>query len=717
MKKLFKFIFITLASLIILFVIAAVALPMFFNPNDYKPAITQLVKKQTGRDLQIPGEIELSVFPWLGVKLGKVELSNAKGFGKQPFARIDNVDVRIKLMPLLKKQVRIGRVELSGLKLDLQRNAQGVTNWDDLIKQDKTSPAQQEKPGKPGKQPLAIASLAVGGINISHASASWNDQQNNQYVQIQDLSLRSGAIESDQPVKLDLASKFKSKNPEVNGSMELKTTALFSLSNNRFSLDGTALTLHLAGNTLPGSRLDTELVSNHVLLDQNKQTLKIKGLKLAALGAKLHADIEASGLGKNPRYQVNLASDEFSGKEIARQLDIKLPETADPNALTRVQLSSKLVGDTQNVMIKPLTLKLDDSNLDGYLQVKNFVKPAIRYQLTLDGINADRYLPPPTTDKTGKAVAPATAASSQALQLPNELLRSLNISGDVKVGELQISNTHSTKLFMATKAKEGVIRLYPIKAQMYKGNYSGDIQLDARSNTPQLSMNEHLSNINIGPLLKDLMGNDKVQGVANLYAKLSARGTTPESFRKTLNGNAGFQFKNGIVKGLNIAAYERTLKAKLEGHPEPKDTGPLQTDFAEIKGTIQVTNGLAQNKDLGAALPHARIIGKGSANLVKETVDYTVYAKFTSRAEGQSGKTYEQMNKTPLPIRFSGPLTNPDISVDYKAVLKAEAKKRIDEKKAEVKRKLDEQRKAKEQEAKEKLKQKLNDKLKNLFNR
>ena len=717
MKKFIKILLIILASVISLLVITAIALPLVFDPNDYKPQITQLVKEQTGRNLQIPGDIELSVFPWLGIKLGKVELSNAKGFGQQAFAKIDAVDVRVELLPLLKKQVRIGRVELNGLKLDLQRNAQGQTNWDDLVKKDTTAKPQTKKPAQPGEQPLAIASLAVGGISIHNASVSWIDQQNNQQVEILKLGLESTAIQADEPVRLSLTSDFKSSKPDTSGSIELKTRALFRQKQNSLSLDDTALVIHLSGSALPANRLDAELVSDRALYNQDKQTLSVQGLKLAAFGARLHADVEASGLDKTPRYQVTLASDPFSAREAAKQLGITLPETADPNALNKVQLSSKLVGDLNNVTIKPLTIQLDNSSLDGELQVKNFAQPAIRYQLALDAINADRYLAPVKKSQNGKAVAPATAASSQALQLPTELLRSLDIKGDITVGKLQISNMHSTQLQLGTHARDGVIRFYPIKASMYKGSYHGDIRLDVRGNTPTLSMNENLSNINIGPLLKDLLGDDKVHGTANLNARLTARGTTPESIRQTLNGNAGFQFKDGLVKGFNIAAYERALAAKLKGQPEPKETDPVQTDFAEIKGTIKITNGQASNNDLSAALPHARIIGKGSANLVKETVDYTIYAKFTSRAEGQTGTTYAQMNKTPLPVHFTGKLTQPDISVDYQSVLKAEARKKVEEKKAAAKRELEKKRKEKEEAAKKKLEQKLNDKLKDLFKR
>lgn len=717
MKKLLKYLLITITALVLLVVITAIALPLVFDPNDYKPQITQLVKEQTGRDLKIPGEIELSVFPWLGITLGKVELSNATGFDKQAFAKIDSVDVRVELLPLLKKQVRIGRVKLSGLKLNLQRNKNGVTNWDDLVKPETAPSPKQAQPVKSAEQPLAIASLAVGGISISDASASWNDQQSNQHIQIQQLNLHSGAIAENEPVKLELSTHFNSNAPDIKGALELHTTAMFNQDNNTLSLQDTKLTTRLSGETLPAGKLDATLSSNKVFLNQKTQNLEVQGLTLSAFDVQLHSDIKATGLDKAPRYQLSLASDTFSLQEVARQLAITLPETADKNAFSKVQLSTKLVGDTNNVTLKPLTLTLDKSNLDGFLQVKNFSKPAIHYQLGLDGINADRYLPPVAEKPSGKSAAPASAATSQALQLPTELLRALDIQGEINVGKLQINNTHSEQLQLGTNAKDGVIRLYPIKAKMYKGSYSGDIKVDVRGNTPYLSMNERLSNINIGPLLKDMWGDDKVLGTANLGAKLTARGTTPDSIRKTLNGTASFEFKDGYVKGIDIYYYKKKLEALKNNAPAPQQDSEARTEFAELSGSVTIKNGLVQNNDLSATMPLARIIGKGSVNLVNETVNYTTYAKFTSSGKVHGGETYAQINKTPLPVHIQGPLTQPSITVDYQAVIKAEAKKIIDKEKAEAQKKLDEKRKQKTEEAKDKLKQKLDDKLKNLFSR
>ena len=45
--------------------IAAVAQPwLLVNPNDYKDRIVRAVRTSTGRELTLPGDIKLSVFPW-----------------------------------------------------------------------------------------------------------------------------------------------------------------------------------------------------------------------------------------------------------------------------------------------------------------------------------------------------------------------------------------------------------------------------------------------------------------------------------------------------------------------------------------------------------------------------------------------------------------------------------------------------------------------------
>lgn len=704
MKKLIKILLIGLATIITLIVVAVIVLPFVIDPNDYKPQIIDVVKENTGRDLLIPGEIDLSVFPWLGIKLGQVELSNAVGFGKQPFAKIDAVDVRVQLLPLLKKEVRIGRIVLDGLKLDLQRNLQGKTNWDDLLKSRSTPGASARQARPEDKQDLALTSLAVGGINIRNAQLNWQDQQNKQSMKVESLNLETGALSADQPVTIKLATNFVGKQPDISGQINFQTTAQFNSQQQLFGLDELELNARFTGSSLPNKKLDMQLSSDSLLLNQNKHTLNIKGLQLALLKIKLYTDAQVTQLDKQPRYQINLASDSFSARAVAEQLGISLPASADKKALTSIKLSSKLTGDLDNVSIKPFSIQLDDSSLSGDIQLTNFQQPAIRYNLALDSIDLDRYLAPASPASTTTKSTTATTPAAPAAGLPVEMLRKLNLKGDLKIAKLKASGVRSESIQITTNAQHGVIRLFPLKANMYNGHYKGDVQLDVRGQTPRFSMNESLGNINIGPLLKDLWGEERIEGIANLKATLTARGVDPVAFRKTLNGNATFQFENGIVKGINLGAYQRALTAKLAGKPVPQETGPNQTEFADIKGSVQITDGLAQNNDLSATLPYARIQGKGFAHLAKEVVDYTIYSKFTSEVDIKSGKSYAQIDKPALPVRIKGRLTQPDISVDYEAVLKALAKKELEQKKDEAKAK-----------ARKKLEDKLNDKLKNLL--
>lgn len=136
MKLIFKIFF----AIVLLLFVAVVGFALIFNPNDYKDDIIQLVKDKTGRELSIPGDISLSLFPWIGIDLGAIEISNAKGFGKKPFAKMSHLQVRAKLWPLLKQHLEADTIVIEGLQLNLAKNKRGVTNWADL-----TASANQTK--------------------------------------------------------------------------------------------------------------------------------------------------------------------------------------------------------------------------------------------------------------------------------------------------------------------------------------------------------------------------------------------------------------------------------------------------------------------------------------------------------------------------------------------------------------------------------------------
>ena len=59
---------IAIGGLVALLALALVAIWLLVDPNDYKDRIAAAVKDSTGRTLSLPGELKLSVFPWLAVQ-------------------------------------------------------------------------------------------------------------------------------------------------------------------------------------------------------------------------------------------------------------------------------------------------------------------------------------------------------------------------------------------------------------------------------------------------------------------------------------------------------------------------------------------------------------------------------------------------------------------------------------------------------------------------
>ena len=110
---------------VLLVIVAVVIITVTFDPNQYKGRITAEVKKATGRELTLGGDIVLSFFPWLGIRLEALSFSNAPGFGDDPFAQLEAADVHVAVLPLLRGEVQVDRVHLKGLVLNLKRNKAG----------------------------------------------------------------------------------------------------------------------------------------------------------------------------------------------------------------------------------------------------------------------------------------------------------------------------------------------------------------------------------------------------------------------------------------------------------------------------------------------------------------------------------------------------------------------------------------------------------------
>ncbi|HYF97654.1 MAG TPA: AsmA family protein, partial [Coxiellaceae bacterium] len=132
MRRLLKISAIVVLSLIIILVAAGIIVTKMINPNDYKTQIIAAANKATGRELSINGDIKLSLFPWFGVDIEGIELSNPQGFGEQAFLKVGEAEIKLHLLPLLFGKVEFGAIVLNQADLNLIKKSATSNNWSDL---------------------------------------------------------------------------------------------------------------------------------------------------------------------------------------------------------------------------------------------------------------------------------------------------------------------------------------------------------------------------------------------------------------------------------------------------------------------------------------------------------------------------------------------------------------------------------------------------------
>lgn len=672
MKKAGKIVAIVFAVVLVLIIGLAVSLPFLLDPNDYKDRVVQLVKEKTGRDLTIGGKIGLSFFPWIGVELNKLSLSNAAGFGQEPFAQIEQSVVRVKLLPLLRKEVQVDKVVLKGLQLNLAKDAQGKTNWADLTQgASKESPAPSTPaPSDPAASPLAL--LSVNGLDIRDSRLSWRDAATGSVLNFQNIKLATGALAPGKETTVALGVDIESKPKQVSTQGGAKPAA--------------------------GTPLRTRLeLKTRAQFDPQAQTAALSDLQLALGELKLRADIKGERILTAPAFKGSVDLAPFNLRALLAQLGVTL-ETRDKEVLKKAALKSQFEYGDDTLAIKGLSAQLDESTLSGTFALSNFTKPAYRFDLKLDRFDLDRYLAPtpatpPAAPAPATSGAPPTAAAAP-VAIPVETLRALNADGSFRIGKFKAFSINSSDVVLKLKAKDGLMQFGPTQAKLYGGSYNGNIGYDARTNNPLLTMNEELKGVQLGAFLKDTQNFDKFVGVGNVSLKTSARGMNAQAITASLNGNAAFFVQDGVLKGIDVRKMgkqiEDTAKTRrIEGLADIAPQAGDETKFQALRASMQIKDGVAHNEDLDLQGAGLKVSGKGNANLVTSTVDYVA-------------------NLNGFPLKISGPFAQLKYRPDWGAILKSQLDPRIEQEKQKLRERQDKL----EEDTKQKLNKKLQDYLK-----
>ena len=243
MNRIIRNIGIGIAAIIGLLVALVVIFATVFDANEYKQELSELVREQTGRELQFQGDISLTLFPALGMKLGAMSFSNAAGFGVQPMIRVGEVSIGVDMMSLISFNPEIDRLVLRNLEINLVRNKVGVNNWDDLVQGSAAGSTAGSSAAASTQDPAMEIKGSFAGLDLQNVRLLWLDEQAGSQFRVTDLDITTGRIAPNQAFPLEMHINADSAG-EFRLGLDFKADLLYLVEQKELRLDNILLALN-----------------------------------------------------------------------------------------------------------------------------------------------------------------------------------------------------------------------------------------------------------------------------------------------------------------------------------------------------------------------------------------------------------------------------------------------------------------------------------------
>ncbi|OGT89555.1 MAG: hypothetical protein A2286_02850 [Gammaproteobacteria bacterium RIFOXYA12_FULL_61_12] len=664
MKTFFKI----LLYLVLLLVVVALALPLVVDPNDFKGQITEQVEKRTGRSFVIGGDIKLSVFPWLGVELNQARLGNAPGFGDEPMVQVEQAGVRVKLIPLLQKKLEVDTVVLYGLQANLVKAKEGRANWDGM---DGKEPASDGK-----KKAPPLAALLIGGVDVRDAKVSWEDRSTGKSLLLEDLNITTSKLVIGQPFDISADAKLRQmpKGPSLTFALNGKVA---------FDADGKKISI------VPIEVVLAELEGNKsfalqgvVDLDLEQGALDLKDFTASSGDLRLKGGLRVTNFNQAPNLAGSFNLEPFSPRKLMQGWGMTAPQTADAAVLERCSMSFTLGGTPDRFSLDQIKLQLDDTNVNGNAKVVLASRATVNFLLKGDSIDLDRYMSPPQ-----EASAASDGGANAAA--PLALLFAADMKGDLSLESMKVNKLKANKVALKIDQFNGRLQIDQGVGAFYQGTYRGMAVVDASKKPPSLRYTASMTGLQAGELLKDMQGDSRLEGRGDISVEINSQGVGMMAIRKAMTGQVDLQFRDGSIKGFNLAQILRDAKAKfgaLHGGGAAEGTSgeaAPKTDFSELTAKALIKGFVIDNTSLAMKSPYLRVNGQGTLDTEKELLDYNLRTVIVNSDTGQGGKDLGELENIPLPMKYQGPLGEVGDwrkwRIDFEDVLKAKVEQKAKE--------------------------------------
>jgi len=701
--KALRYVLYGLGGVVALVVLALAAMLVIVDGAFVKSRLEQAMKEKN-RVLRIEGEPKLSLFPKLALALGKTTLSERSS--EKEFLSLESMSVSVGVMPLASREVAVDAISLSGLKVNVVRARDGSFNFSDL------AAAPAGRPAEPEGEEKAPPRVGIAEVKIERAQLAYRDERTGQEVRVNDLNLKTGRLQDDTPSDISFSAHITGKRPDVDLRTRLKGAASLNLARRTFALaklDGKvngsagavrALDAQLAGSLAANPDRGELKASEFSLVAKGAYEKDAFSLALAAPqlaitpgkagGAAVTADLKVKGPNRNIDARFRLEGVEGSAEALSiAALALELDAAVAPNALkgriaTPVKgnlkagswelpkIAADLTITSPNIPQRSVTLpirasaranlatqsaaaelatRFDESSIQAKLAATRLEPLVATFDLKVDRLNMDKYLPPPKKESDPNAPIDLSA------------LKGPTLNGKAEIGALTARRVKLANLKAEIRLANGRLEVSPHSASLYGGTLAGSLAAEANGN--RIAVKEAIQGVQVGPLLRDAAEQDRLEGRGNVNLDLAMAGPSVAALKRSMGGSARVELRDGAVKGINLGEAIQDVRSVIGSKSAKANDPSKRTDFSEITASFAIRNGVAHNEDLQGKAPLFRLGGAGDIDIGNSTINYGAKASLVATSKGQGGRDLSNLAGVTIPVKVSGALEKPDITVDF----------------------------------------------------
>jgi uncharacterized protein involved in outer membrane biogenesis len=575
--------------------------------NKHRDTIAEHVSEATGRQLSLNGELELNLASITSIVITDVALANATWASEPDMLTIQRFEIKVELYPLLSGDLYIPHFHLDGVKVLVETDASGLSNW--VLTEQAQDQVRRDEPAPPGE----IKFPWIGNMKISDVVLNYHDGQTGKKISTKLDHAKIITADKTSLTEIDIAGRVNQHPVEINGKLGLP----LSLSNS-------------------STELPVDINAN--LLD----------FKVNVVGAM-------TGTINTPNADLKIQANAANLKKIRQVFGSAVP------TIGKINLNTRLNAEKSKLTLSEMELQLGGGKIDGLLQLDSSSSiPEIAAELSLTKLDFDKLL----TAKGGKEekskgkkeTKPRTDRVFSNDPLPLDQLSLANINVTLHFKDVIRNNKRLKEALIKIKLDEGKFTATILKHSLVQGEFVAELMIDG-SDKEMAAMSTRLNvpKIELSEIIIADTDAAAVKGPLAIDIDLHSQGNTVAQLMGSLDGNIKLLMEQGSADAKALDMLVGGLTAMV-GTIFTADASKTTINCAI--SDLKVDHGMVKPQLAVLDTQYSTVFATGLVDLKNEQLNIEI----TPVAKGVT-------LSVATPVHLQGAFAKPQVNVDKTGAL------------------------------------------------